>query len=146
MPPPDTARVLPIRLVTHAVGHIGPLLVDRPSILVVLEKGGDASGREVSGTSSRRRTTETTAVSRHTATCEWRRIARKDREENPMTKRSLIVGTVVLALLVGTVGVAYAITNGQPDEGEHPYVALLVFGEDTGDGFVPWWRCSDVEC
>jgi hypothetical protein len=59
-----------------------------------------------------------------------------------MTRKSLIVAMVVLGLLVGSVGIAYAITNGQPDGDNHPYVALLVFGEETPDGFVPWWRCS----
>jgi hypothetical protein len=59
-----------------------------------------------------------------------------------MTRRSLLVATIVLALLVGSAGIAYAITNGQPDAGAHPYVALLVFGQETPDGFVPWWRCS----
>jgi hypothetical protein len=61
-----------------------------------------------------------------------------------MTKRSLIVATVVLALLVGTVGVAYAITHGEPDGDAHPYVGLLVFDvydPDSGEN-VPAWRCS----
>jgi len=47
-----------------------------------------------------------------------------------------------LSLAVASVGIAYAITNGQPDGNAHPYVALLVFGEETVDGFVPYWRCS----
>lgn len=50
----------------------------------------------------------------------------------------LLVVAVVLALIVGTVGIAYAITNGQPDGDAHPYVGLLVF--DVGG--VPTWRCS----
>lgn len=29
-----------------------------------------------------------------------------------------------------------------PDEGNHPYVGLLIFGVNTEDGFVPCWRCS----
>jgi hypothetical protein len=56
-----------------------------------------------------------------------------------MTRKSLVVGTVVLALLVGSVGVAYAITNGQPDGDDHPYVGLLVFDYAPGE---PGWRCS----
>lgn len=59
-----------------------------------------------------------------------------------MTRKSLVVATVVLALLVGSVGVVYAITNGEPDGDDHPYVALLIFGAETPDGFVPFWRCS----
>jgi hypothetical protein len=57
-------------------------------------------------------------------------------------RRFLIVAAVVLGLAVASVGIAYAITNGEPDGDAHPYVALLVFGEETGDGFVPYWRCS----
>jgi hypothetical protein len=59
-----------------------------------------------------------------------------------MNRKSLVVAAVVVGLLVGSVGIAYAITNGEPDAGRHPYVALLIFGEETPDGFVPWWRCS----
>ena len=54
----------------------------------------------------------------------------------------LLVVTVVLVMVSGTVLIALAITNGQPDGDAHPYVALLVFGEETDDGFVPYWRCS----
>jgi hypothetical protein len=40
------------------------------------------------------------------------------------------------------VGVA-AITNGEPDDGRHPYVGLLVFDVYVPDvGNVPAWRCS----
>jgi len=55
-----------------------------------------------------------------------------------MTRKSLVVAAVVLGLLVGSVGIAYAITNGQPDAGRHPYVGLLVF-DVAGE---PTWRCS----
>jgi hypothetical protein len=58
-----------------------------------------------------------------------------------MSKRWLIAVVTMLVLLVGSVGVA-AITNGEPDDGRHPYVGLLVFGWETTDGFVPGWRCS----
>ena len=54
----------------------------------------------------------------------------------------LLVVTVVLVMVSGTALIALAITNGQPDSDDHPYVALLVFGEETVDGFVPYWRCS----
>jgi hypothetical protein len=47
-----------------------------------------------------------------------------------------------LALVLASVSIAYAITNGRPDGDDHPYVALLVFGWETGQGFVPGWRCS----
>ena len=54
---------------------------------------------------------------------------------------------IALALLAVTVGIAGAITNGQPDGDDHPYVVLLVFGEEFEIGeeelaFVPYWRCS----
>jgi hypothetical protein len=52
---------------------------------------------------------------------------------------SLIVLVLVLSIAVG----AYAITNGQPDGNNHPYVGLLVFDvEVPGEGNVPAWRCS----
>ena len=54
------------------------------------------------------------------------------------TRKTLIVVAVVLAMVLGSVGIAYAITNGEPDAGRHPYVGLLVF--DVGG--VPAWRCS----
>jgi len=55
-------------------------------------------------------------------------------------KRTAVILVVLLALV--TAGAAYAITNGEPDAGRHPYVALLIFGEDTPEGFIPGWRCS----
>jgi hypothetical protein len=54
------------------------------------------------------------------------------------SKKFLLVAAVVLAVVLGSVGIAYAITNGQPDGDAHPYVGLLVF--DFGGG--PAWRCS----
>jgi hypothetical protein len=58
------------------------------------------------------------------------------------TKKCLIVLTIVLGLALGSFGIVSAITNGQPDGDNHPYVALLIFGWETDDGFVPGWRCS----
>ena len=58
---------------------------------------------------------------------------------------------VALVLLLATAGIAGAITNGEPDNGRHPYVGLLVFDERTctiaDDGtetcvVEPSWRCS----
>ncbi len=46
---------------------------------------------------------------------------------------------VVLVVSLCIVGVASAITNGQPDAGRHPYVGLLVFDDAPGH---PAWRCS----
>ncbi len=59
------------------------------------------------------------------------------------TRRFLIVAAVVLGLAVALVGIAYAITNGEPDGDAHPYVGLLVFDVELPDGSqVPAWRCS----
>lgn len=55
------------------------------------------------------------------------------------TKRFLFVAAVALAIVLGAVGVASAITNGQPDGDAHPYVGLLVFDVAPGQ---PAWRCS----
>jgi hypothetical protein len=54
-----------------------------------------------------------------------------------MRKPALVL-VLVAALLLATAGLAAAVTNGEPDNGRHPYVGLLVF--DTEDG--PAWRCS----
>ena len=53
-------------------------------------------------------------------------------------KKGLIAVLIALALLAVTVGIAGAITNGQPDGEGHPYVGLLIF--DYGGG--PARRCS----
>lgn len=56
--------------------------------------------------------------------------------------RTLRLGLGVLIgllLALGMVGSAGAITNGQPDGDNHPYVGLLVFDSAPG---VPAWRCS----
>lgn len=58
-----------------------------------------------------------------------------------MKKVSLAI-TLAIVLALSAIGMAGAITNGEPDAGRHPYVALLVFGEETDEGFVPLWRCS----
>jgi hypothetical protein len=58
-------------------------------------------------------------------------------------KKGLIAVFIALALLAVTVGIAGAITNGQPDGDDHPYVGLLVFDVYVPDvGNVPAWRCS----
>lgn len=46
---------------------------------------------------------------------------------------------LVLTLVLVTVGSALAITNGQPDGNNHPYVGLAVFDVAPGR---PAWRCS----
>jgi hypothetical protein len=50
---------------------------------------------------------------------------------------------ILLALVLGSVGIASAITNGEPDGDNHPYVGILVFDVYVPDvGNVPAWRCS----
>ena len=53
-------------------------------------------------------------------------------------KRLTIVLVLVMVLAFGLASVAYAITNGQPDGENHPYVGILVFDDEYG----PAWRCS----
>jgi hypothetical protein len=55
-----------------------------------------------------------------------------------MKKFSLILVLALVFALV-LVGTALAVTNGQPDGDDHPYVGLLVF--DVAPG-APAWRCS----
>lgn len=55
------------------------------------------------------------------------------------TRKVFIVAAVLLGLALASVGIAYAITNGEPDAGRHPYVGLLVFDDAPGH---PAWRCS----
>lgn len=62
-----------------------------------------------------------------------------------MKKRFLIVAAVLLGLALGSFGIAYAITNGQPDGDAHPYVGLIIFDSDEEGcplGGGPCWRCS----
>ncbi len=59
------------------------------------------------------------------------------------TRKFLIVAAVVLGMVLASLGIAFAITNGQRDGDGHPYVGLLVFDVFVpGVGNVPAWRCS----
>jgi hypothetical protein len=63
-------------------------------------------------------------------------------KENNMKKLTFVL-VLVLIMAFGLASVAYAITNGQPDGDDHPYVGLLVFDVELEDGsIVPAWRCS----
>lgn len=53
-------------------------------------------------------------------------------------KKGLIAVLIALALLAVTVGIAGAITNGQPDGDGHPYVGLVAWS--AGGGY--YWVCS----
>jgi hypothetical protein len=60
-----------------------------------------------------------------------------------MMRRKVLILSGVVVLLAITVVPALAITNGQPDGTNHPYVGLLVFDVDDGaGGHVPSHRCS----
>lgn len=54
-------------------------------------------------------------------------------------KKVTLAIVLTLALVLSTFGIASAITNGQPDDNNHPYVGLLVFDDAPGH---PAWRCS----
>ena len=53
-------------------------------------------------------------------------------------KKIVIASILALVLVLSLVGVASAITNGEPDGDNHPYVGLLIFDDEDG----PAWRCS----
>ena len=58
-------------------------------------------------------------------------------------EKTFVMVVATLILLAATAGMAAAITNGQPDGNNHPYVGLLVFdAEDDEGNVVPTWRCS----
>src|SRR5258706_14383094 len=52
--------------------------------------------------------------------------------------RKFIVLAVVTVLLLAS-SPAMAVRYGDPDNGEHPFVGLIVFYNDAG---VPQWRCT----
>jgi hypothetical protein len=56
-----------------------------------------------------------------------------------MKRKTWVVVVAVLVMVLGTAGIADAVTNGQPDGDNHPYVGLLVFDYAPG---APGWRCS----
>jgi len=51
----------------------------------------------------------------------------------------LFTVAMVLAVCLGSPGIAQSVTNGVPDDDNHPYVGLLVFDSAPGQ---PGWRCS----
>jgi hypothetical protein len=58
-------------------------------------------------------------------------------------EKTFVMVVATLIVLAATAGMAAAITNGQPDGNNHPYVGLLVFdAEDDEGNVVPTWRCS----
>jgi len=46
---------------------------------------------------------------------------------------------LTLILILSTVGIASAITDGEPDGNAHPYVGLMIAQDENG---TPMWRCS----
>jgi hypothetical protein len=60
-----------------------------------------------------------------------------------MVPKSALLGLIAVVMFVIANPVA-AITNGQPDGTDHPYVGLIVFysGLDSNGHPVPMWRCS----
>ncbi|MCB0193444.1 MAG: trypsin-like serine protease [Anaerolineae bacterium] len=47
-------------------------------------------------------------------------------------KRTVLTVTFILVMMLGAVGVAQAIINGQPDDNRHPYVGMLLMQTDDG--------------
>lgn len=54
-------------------------------------------------------------------------------------KRYWVINALAVVLSLLSTGAALAITNGQPDGDNHPYVGLVVFDSAPG---TPGWRCS----
>lgn len=54
-------------------------------------------------------------------------------------KRLRLAALGVLAMLLATAAPASAITYGQPDDGEHPYVGFMIFFDPSAPG---WFSCS----
>ena len=54
-------------------------------------------------------------------------------------KRLRLAGLGVLAMLLATAAPVSAITYGEPDNGEHPYVGFMIFFDATEPG---WFSCS----
>ena len=60
-----------------------------------------------------------------------------EREEMIM-KKLLFILSIVLVFALALAGTALAVTNGQPDGDNHPYVGMAL-GPATGGGY---WVCS----
>lgn len=56
-----------------------------------------------------------------------------------MNKKTAVILTIVVMLVLSTVSVALAVTYGVPDEEGHPYVGLVFFYNDNNEYM---WRCS----
>lgn len=54
-------------------------------------------------------------------------------------KRKMAVLLLALVITLAAFTPAYAVKFGQPDDGEHPYVGLIVFYDEAG---VAQWRCT----
>jgi hypothetical protein len=57
-----------------------------------------------------------------------------------MKTRTFLVAVLALGIALMPFGVAYAITNGQPDGNNHPYVGRVMFYD--ADNFPRPWTCS----
>ncbi len=58
-------------------------------------------------------------------------------------KKTVLIAVVALVLTLVAATSVYAITNGQPDGNNHPYVGLAVFdAPDASGNPAPAWRCS----
>jgi len=51
-------------------------------------------------------------------------------------RAKIVAGTAGLAVLIAMAGPVWAITNGTPDNGAHPYVGVVVFYGSGGVGSI----------
>lgn len=56
-----------------------------------------------------------------------------------MFRKTLVFLVVLVAMMALLVSPAQAVKFGEPDNGEHPYVGLIVFYTEDG---TPQWRCT----
>lgn len=89
-------------------------------------------GRGELNTSSRARG----ETPRHGSDSVWAK--QKERQVIQMKRRSWVMMVAVLVMVLSTVGIAGAVTDGELDGEGHPHVVLLLM--DVGD--VPTYRCS----
>ena len=63
-----------------------------------------------------------------------------------MRMRTLTAGLLGLATVAATAGSAAAIKYGEPDNGEHPFVGLMVaYVRDAENDLVAAWRCTGTQ-
>jgi hypothetical protein len=54
-------------------------------------------------------------------------------------KKYISASILAIVLVLSSIGIVSAITNGEPDAGRHPFVGLMVADDADGN---PMWRCT----